>query len=136
MVQKPITVARNDYMRAVCDITNNAGLPAFMVIDVLEKFISEMNRLAEAELSRDTAAYRQAVEREAQDVRRAESNAAMTAGNTNRTKGKPKNEENVIKKELKIPISGLQDAFEALESSEKKESSGEQESCDKETLFR
>ena len=63
MVNKPITVARNDYMAALCNITNQSNLPAFVVVDVLTRFTAELEKLAEAELSRDTAAYREAIQK-------------------------------------------------------------------------
>ena len=61
MVQKPITVAREDYMKSLCDLTNQSGLPAFVVVDILDDVISEMKRIANTELQRDTANYRAAL---------------------------------------------------------------------------
>ena len=70
MMQKPITVARNDYMAALCNITNQSNLPAFVIVDVLAKFSTEMEKLVEAELKRDTANYRQALEKEHSDAQK------------------------------------------------------------------
>ena len=67
MVQKPITVAREDYMKSICDLTNQSGLPAFVVVDILDDVISEMKRIANTELQRDTANYRAALIRESEE---------------------------------------------------------------------
>lgn len=61
MVSKPITVARNEYMKAICDISNNSGLPAFVMLEVVERLKSQLEHLVQAELERDTAAYQQAM---------------------------------------------------------------------------
>ena len=79
MLQKPITVARNDYMQSLCDLTNASHLPAFVVVDVLERFAREISRLAESELSRDRAAYQRLIEAsQAGDVAKGEDAAVTT----------------------------------------------------------
>lgn len=57
MVRKPITVARNDYMNALCEITNRSGLPAFVIADVLDKLLNEVKARADIELKNDMARY-------------------------------------------------------------------------------
>ena len=51
-------------MAAICAITNQANLPAFVVVEVLEKVAREMNVLVERELAMDMQSYREAVEKE------------------------------------------------------------------------
>ena len=63
-MNKPITVARNEYMQALVDITNQSGLPYFAIVDVLERMKSQLEKLAEAQLQQDTAAYAKALEKE------------------------------------------------------------------------
>jgi len=67
MARKPITVARRDYMAAVCEATNKSGLPAFVVVDVLEKVLSELRPAMDAELKRDFAAYEAEKAKETQE---------------------------------------------------------------------
>ena len=51
-------------MAAICAVTNQANLPAFVVVEVLEKVAREMNALVERELAMDMQSYREAVEKE------------------------------------------------------------------------
>ena len=60
MPQKPITVARRDYMQSVVDLTNNSGLPAFVMVEVLEHALNELRPMMNAELKRDEASWRAA----------------------------------------------------------------------------
>lgn len=61
MVAKPITIARKEYIHAICNATNNSGLPAFVVVNVLEKVLSEMQKQEEIEYKRDMATYRKSL---------------------------------------------------------------------------
>ena len=63
-MQKPLSLANRDYLQSLCDITNNCGLPAFVVVDTLTKLLNQMQVEAEKELKRDEAAYRAAVQNE------------------------------------------------------------------------
>lgn len=67
MSSKPITVARNDYMQALCDISNNSGLPAFVMMEVVERLRMQLERLAQAELERDTKAFNEQSKREKEE---------------------------------------------------------------------
>lgn len=68
MARKPITVARRDYMAAVCEATNKSGLPAFVVVDVLERVLKEMRSAADTEVQRDFARYEAEKAKEAETV--------------------------------------------------------------------
>ena len=50
MSNKPIVVARHDFMNALAETINSAGLPAFVVIEVLERTLSELHKMADKEL--------------------------------------------------------------------------------------
>ena len=50
MSNKPIVVARHDFMTALAETINGAGLPAFVVIEVLERTLSELQKMADKEL--------------------------------------------------------------------------------------
>ena len=56
----PITVARQKYMESICAITNDSGLPAFVIGDALEKLLAEIRRMEQDQLAKDTEAYKQA----------------------------------------------------------------------------
>ncbi len=62
-VKKPITVARRDYMSLICEATNTCGLPAFVIVEVLENILNQMRPAMDAELKRDEAAYRATLQR-------------------------------------------------------------------------
>lgn len=66
-MHKPITVSRQDYITSICDLTNNSGLPAFVVIDVLESVLRELRPMVENEYKRDKAAY-EAASKEHTDI--------------------------------------------------------------------
>lgn len=60
MVQKPISLARHDYMQGIVDLTNRSGLPAFVMVDVLEQTARELRPLMDVELKRAEEAWRAA----------------------------------------------------------------------------
>ena len=64
MQKKPITLARNEYMQGIVNLTNNFMLPAFVKVDVLEHILAELRPLVDAELKRDEARYREALTKE------------------------------------------------------------------------
>lgn len=64
MVQKPLTVARRDYVEDIVNVTNKAELPMFVKVEVLESVLDEMRPLADNELKRDEASYRAALQEE------------------------------------------------------------------------
>lgn len=56
---KPISVARREYIQSVVDLTNNSGLPMFTIVDILDGILKDARNLAETEYQRDLAAYKQ-----------------------------------------------------------------------------
>lgn len=65
---KPITVARRDYMNGIIELTNNSGLPAFVIADILEDILSEVNKAADQQLKRDEAEWHKACVEEQKDA--------------------------------------------------------------------
>lgn len=59
MKNKPISVARREYIQSVVDLTNNSGLPMFTIVDILDGILKDARNLAETEYQRDLAAYKQ-----------------------------------------------------------------------------
>jgi len=72
MANKPLTVARRDYVEDIVNITNKADLPMFVKVEVLERMLDEMRPLAETELKRDEASYRAALQEEKEKEKAAE----------------------------------------------------------------
>lgn len=67
MAQKPITLARHDYMRGIVNLTNQSGLPAFVMVEVLEQAARELRPAMDAELKKAEANYRAALQREQEE---------------------------------------------------------------------
>lgn len=63
-MQIPITVARQAYIEKICDITNNSGLPAFVIADVLEKALAEVRKMEQDQLAKDMQEYTRARDEE------------------------------------------------------------------------
>lgn len=60
-MQKPLTLARRDYIRSVCDLTSKSGLPAFVIADVLESVLAQIRAEIETEIKRDEAMWNKAL---------------------------------------------------------------------------
>lgn len=63
-----MTIARNEYIQMLCDVTNSIELPAFVKADVVERLLSELRRLAVSELESDTREYEAQIMREKNDA--------------------------------------------------------------------
>lgn len=59
-MKKPLTIARKEYIDSIINATNASNLPAFVIVEVLEKMISEMKKMASTELKRDEALWHKA----------------------------------------------------------------------------
>lgn len=56
-MNKPITLARHEYMQKIVDATNACPLPSVFKADVLESALRQLRELADKELKRDMEAY-------------------------------------------------------------------------------
>lgn len=56
-MNKPLSVARREYIQTVVDLTNNSGLPMFTIVDILDGILKDARNLAETEYQRDLAAW-------------------------------------------------------------------------------
>lgn len=63
-MQKPITLAREDYIQELIRITNEAPLPAFAKIDILNSFVKNLEPLARQEYEREKVAWEEAEAKE------------------------------------------------------------------------
>ena len=69
MANMPISVARNIYMQKVADITNTAHLPAFVIAEVLERTLAEVQKIAQTEYMQDLEAYRRETKAENENLK-------------------------------------------------------------------
>lgn len=58
-MDKPITVARHDFMDGLVDLINSSGLPAFMIVDVFESTIPALRTQAEQQYLADLKKYKE-----------------------------------------------------------------------------
>lgn len=66
-MQKPITVARQEFIDTVANAVNNSDLPAFLVIDVLRMFLSQLEPQEEQQFQRDFAEWEKFVSEQEQE---------------------------------------------------------------------
>lgn len=66
-MQKPITVARQEFIDTVAEAVNNSGLPAFLVVDVLRMFLSQLEPQEEKQFQRDFAEWEKFVGEQEQE---------------------------------------------------------------------
>lgn len=59
-IQKPITVARQDFIDGIVALINTSGLPAFVIVDIIKDVQAEMVRQANDQYEKDRAAYEEA----------------------------------------------------------------------------
>ena len=56
-VQKPITVARAEFVTSMTTLINDSGLPPFIIESVLRDMLYDVKAVAQKQLERDTALY-------------------------------------------------------------------------------
>ena len=59
-MQRPITLASEDYIQDLINITNEAPLPTFVKIDILNSFVRNLEPLARQEYEREKAMFAEA----------------------------------------------------------------------------
>ena len=62
--QKPITMLMDDFKEKFVDLLNNAQLPAWVLLYLLDPFIKQLQQFDEAAKAQDKQAYEQALEKE------------------------------------------------------------------------
>lgn len=58
-MDKPITVARQDFLDGMVELINGSRLPAFVVVDALESVIPALRAQAEQQYQADLAKYKE-----------------------------------------------------------------------------
>ena len=56
-IQKPITVARAEFVSGMTSLINNSGLPPFVIEPVLKDMLYDIRAMAQKQLEQDTAHY-------------------------------------------------------------------------------
>lgn len=56
-MEKPITVAYEEFKQNVADLVNNSGLPAFVIEWVLQSYSNEVHSIAETQYETDKEQY-------------------------------------------------------------------------------
>lgn len=58
-MNKPITVARQEFTQSLVNLVNNSGLPAFVMRQSLAQMDQALAQLEQAQLEKDTADWNQ-----------------------------------------------------------------------------
>ena len=56
-MNKPISIAINDTKNSIISSINESGLPACVLLEILNSLVSQINELAKQELASDTKQY-------------------------------------------------------------------------------
>lgn len=56
-IQKPITVARSEFINSMATLINESGLPPFIIEPVLKDMLYDVKIMAQKQLEQDTARY-------------------------------------------------------------------------------
>ena len=57
MIEKPLTMKRQEFTEQVVELINSYGLPAFVVIGVLEALLPALKQLEQQQLMQDRKRY-------------------------------------------------------------------------------
>ena len=71
MMEKPITVKREEFVKSIVDTVNGSDLPAFVKLDVMNNCLRELQEMARIELQRDLQRLKS---EEAKETKEAEEN--------------------------------------------------------------
>lgn len=58
-MNKPLTIARQEFTQAIVDAVNGAELPMFVVSDILKSALAEVDKLAQAQYEADVKAWKE-----------------------------------------------------------------------------
>ena len=56
-ISKPITLVREEFAESIVNLCNNAGLPFFVIEDVLKSLLQDIHLAAQRQLAEDTKTY-------------------------------------------------------------------------------
>ena len=65
---KPSTVARQEFIEKQVALINESGLPAFVLIDIVEEALDQLRKLAEEQYHKDKEAWDNYLKEQAETV--------------------------------------------------------------------
>jgi hypothetical protein len=63
IIEKPITLVREDFINGVIDLCNDSGLPFFMIEDIMKDLIQQIHTAAQRQLEEDRKKYKEELEK-------------------------------------------------------------------------
>lgn len=60
-IQKPITIARSEFISDITSLINNSGLPPFIIEPILKDMLYDVKLMAQRQLEQDTARYNEMI---------------------------------------------------------------------------
>lgn len=56
-MEKPLTVARQEFAENIVEVINNSGLPAFVMLEIVQSCERELNKLSQQQYEKDKEKY-------------------------------------------------------------------------------
>ena len=66
-MERPLSVAREDFVNALVELVNNSGLPMFVVLDVLKGATEEVKEAASRQYEQEKLEYEKSKEEKKND---------------------------------------------------------------------
>lgn len=66
-IQKPITVARAEFISSLTSLINNSGMPPFIIEPILKDMLNDVRIMSQRQLEQDTKRYQDALAAMEQD---------------------------------------------------------------------
>lgn len=60
-IQKPITIARAEFVSDMTSLINNSGLPPFIIEPILKDMLYDVKLMAQRQLEQDTVRYNEMI---------------------------------------------------------------------------
>ena len=70
MVQKPTTMLMDEFKQNLINLLNNSQLPAWVMIYLIEPFMTQLRQFDEAARAKDREDYEKAIEEENQKIQK------------------------------------------------------------------
>lgn len=64
MIQKPFTVAREEFTLSITKTITESGLPPSVMADIFDDILVELKKASRIQLEKDKAAYEEAIKKE------------------------------------------------------------------------
>ncbi len=61
-MDKPLTVARQEFAENIVEVINNSGLPAFVMLEIVQSCERELTKLSQTQYEKDKAEYEESKE--------------------------------------------------------------------------